>query len=218
MPNHVKHKMTVMGKEEDVQKFFSTIKTGDDLFDFDKLIPQPQYVKLPDGCDGMPVFVSDAAELVMIRSGQKVLDYRGMQKQERDIINYGHKIKWEDENFEHFVRCCKAIQQCSFSNWHPWNVYNWGTKWGTYSIEHKENTPDMEFETAWSTAMPIWHRIAELFPALSIVILYADEDYGTNCGIVRIIEGAVSQEEMNTDEFAYKVWDLSEETIKELTA
>jgi len=208
MPNHVKHKVTVTGQEDDVQQFFSSIKTEDDLFDFNNLIPMPEYIRLPDGVDGIPSFVSDAAELLMIRSGQKVLDYKGDQKQERHIINYGHKINWKDEHFEYFVRCCKAIQQSSFSNWYPWSVHNWGTKWGAYDIKHEGNT--LEFETAWSTPLPIWYKIAKLYPTLSVSILYADEDYGANCGTIKIEEGSVEHKEVNTIEFAYGVWDLSE--------
>jgi len=215
MPNHIKHKMTVTGQKEDVQQFFTKIKTGDNLFDFNNLIPVPEYIKLPDGCDGFPSFVSDAAELLMIRSGQKVLDFRGNPKTERQIINYGHTIKWTDENFEQLIRCCKAIQQCSFSNWWAWKVYNWGTKWGAYTIKRDSNT--LEFETAWSTAFPIWHKLAELFPIIDILIEYADEDYGANCGIIKIAEGDVDWEEVNTEEFSYKVWNLSKEEIEEFS-
>lgn len=214
MPNHVKHKMTANGQKEEVEKFFATIKTKDDLFDFGNLIPVPEYIKLPEGVDGIPSFVSDAAELLMLRSGQKVLDFRGNQKQERHIINYGHKMKWEDKHFEYLVRCCKAIQQCSFSNWWPWNVYNWGTKWGAYRIERNGN--ELKFETAWSTPLPIWHKIAEKFPTLSITVLYADEDYGANCGTINIEKGHVNHEEVNTKDFSYKVWDLDKEEIQEL--
>lgn len=213
MPNHVKHKMTILGQKADIDKFFETIKTDDRLFDFNNLIPRPEFIKLPDGCDGMPSFVVDAAELLMIRSGQMVLDYNGKEKQEHQYIDYDHKIEWKDENYEHLIRCCKAIQQCSFSHWLPWNVYNWGTKWGAYSIERDFNK--MSFETAWSTAMPIWDKIAELFSSLIIVIHYADEDYGANCGIIKIENGEVEHQEINTDEFSYKVWDLSKEEIQE---
>lgn len=213
MPNHVKHKMTVIGQKADVEKFFETIKNEDDLFDFNKIIPCPEYIKLPEGCDGMPSFITDAAELLMIRSGQDVYDYRGQLKTERQIMDYGHKIEWKDEHYEHLIRCCKAIQECGFSHWHPWQVYRWGTKWGAYSIKRDHN--HMSFETAWSTAIPIWYKIAEMFPTISIVIEYADEDYGANCGIIRIIERRVKQEIMNDAEFSYKVWDLSKEEIKE---
>ncbi len=216
MPNHVKHKMTVLGQEKDVQHFFASIKTGDVLFDFNSLIPQPKYIRLPDGVDGIASFVTDAAELLMVRSGEKVLDFRGEQKQERHIINYGHKIKWEDKEFEYLIGCCKAIQECSFSNWWPWNVYNWGTKWNAYQIKHIDNTPNIEFETAWNTPMKIWHKIAELFPKISATILYADEDYGANCGKVIIGSGVVRREEVNHVEFSYEVWGLNKKEIKEL--
>ena len=206
--------MTVTGQDEDIKQFFLYIKSGDNLFDFSNLIPVPEYIKLPEDVDGIPTFISDAAELLMIRSGQKVIDFRGQQKQERDIVNYGHKIIWKDEHFEYLIRCCKAIQQCSFSNRLPWKVYNWGTKCEAFSIEQKDN--QIEFETAWNTPLPIWHKIAEMFPTLSIKILYADENYGTNCGVIKIRKGFVEQEEINTVEFSYKVWDLSKEEIDQL--
>jgi hypothetical protein len=215
MPNYVKHKMTVNGQDEDVQQFFKAIKNKDDLFDFGNLVPVPEHIKLPDGVDGISSFVIDAAELLMIHSGQKVLDFRGIPKRKSQIIDYGHTIKWEDKHFEWLIRCCKAIQETSFSNWWPWNMYNWGTKWGAYSITRKGN--EIEFETAWSTPMPIWNKIAELFPALSISILYADEDYGANCGNIKIENGNVERKEIDTKEFSYKVWNtpLAQNEVKE---
>ena len=47
------------------------------------------------------------------------------------------------------------------------------------------------FETAWSTPMPVWERIAKDNPLLDFRILYADEDYGRNLGALVGKEGAL---------------------------
>lgn len=71
----------------------------------------------------------------------------------------------------------------------PWHVQNWGTKWDAYAIVVDEDF--ITFATAWSTPWPIWEALAEHFKDMQniqLVIEYADEDAGGNCGIA-VYEG-----------------------------
>ncbi len=89
-------------------------------------------------------------------------------------------------NFHHFIPTKE-----------PWEfddaVAKHGTKWGAYSqrVEEEGGTVAIFFKTAWSTAEPVWGKIAEDYPDVDIHIYYADEDFGNNLGLIRIKDGEV---------------------------
>jgi hypothetical protein len=66
------------------------------------------------------------------------------------------------------------------NNWYAWSVENWGTKWNAfYSCAGDDS---VTFETAWSAPFPVLKKLSEMFPGVTIVHSYADEDIGYNCG------------------------------------
>lgn len=213
MPNHVRHIMKVTGKADE---FFEAVKSSDEyLFDFDNIVPMPEYVRLPKGVDGITGSIESAAELVMMHNNWPVFDFRGRRQNIDSIIHYDQQVKWVDKDFLLFQRCCNAIMDCGYSNWHPWSVVHWGTKWGAYNINKEDDT--IRFETAWNTPMKIWEKIATMFPHTSFDIHYASEDYGFHCGIIKIHDGNLHHEEVNTDEFAYETWEFDADEILEMT-
>ena len=69
-------------------------------------------------------------------------------------------------------------------NWYEWHIDHWGTKWGAYNCYTKIGKSYIKFvfSTAWSVAQPIIERLSLLgFP---LEVKYADEDWGSNCGVV----------------------------------
>ena len=69
-------------------------------------------------------------------------------------------------------------------NWYKWHIDHWGTKWGAYDCYTKIGKSYIQFvfSTAWSVAQPIIERLSLLgFP---LEVKYADEDWGSNCGVV----------------------------------
>ena len=142
MPNHITNIMTVSFMAD---SFFDAVKSEDRDFDFNEIIPRPEQLQLRKGCNGIKMAVSDAAELVMLHDDWPVFDYKGKAKSINDIFNYGHKREWEDDDFLDFAGCCKAIMECGYSNWHPWNVVHWGTKWNAYDVTR--NGDEIRFDT-----------------------------------------------------------------------
>jgi hypothetical protein len=63
----------------------------------------------------------------------------------------------------------------------------------------------IRFETAWSCPEPIYCEMARRFPHLEFHIRYADEDSGSNCGSIRLLNG-----EWFSDEIAPRWSDMSE--------
>lgn len=67
-------------------------------------------------------------------------------------------------------------------DWYTWHNKYWNTKWNAYDTYTKigKSYIVFVFSTAWSPAVPIFEKLAEL--EYDMEIRWADEDYGSNCG------------------------------------
>ena len=63
-------------------------------------------------------------------------------------------------------------------NWYDWSYANWGTKWDACESNVQGST--VTFETAWSCPEPVLRELAKKVGGL--LVFYADEDIGSNCG------------------------------------
>lgn len=69
-------------------------------------------------------------------------------------------------------------------NWYNWNIKNWGTKWNGYvNLKHDDST--FTFETAWSGVPSILEVMAKNHPNVILNYMYADEDIGSNVGLMQ---------------------------------
>jgi len=73
-------------------------------------------------------------------------------------------------------------------NWYDWRTTNWGTKWPAYS-QIRLSPKATYFETAWSAPFPVFDRLAEKYPHVEFKMEYADEDRGSNSGILTYKDG-----------------------------
>ena len=67
-------------------------------------------------------------------------------------------------------------------DWYKWHIDHWGTKWCAYDCYTKigKTTITFVFSTAWSFAYPVIKKLEVL--GYDILVRYADENYGSNCG------------------------------------
>lgn len=73
--------------------------------------------------------------------------------------------------------------------WYDWSIKNWGTKWNCYDVSVGGNT--IQFDTAWSTPIPIFEALSKKFKSLKFEVHYADEDMGNNCGTITLKGGKI---------------------------
>lgn len=90
------------------------------------------------------------------------------------------------------------------SGGYQWCIANWGTKWNAYA-QHRVDEFSIYFKTAWNTPKPIFEAIAKKFPDLNFMVEYADEDRGSNAGILTYFKGR-NQEELLKGEQAVQLW------------
>lgn len=97
-------------------------------------------------------------------------------------------------------------------SWYDWCINNWGTKWNsarTYRISDNE----VEFETAWNCPIEIFKELSKQFNDVEIVVEFADEDIGSNCGEITFVNGDIQEYidmDGNTD-FALDIWGYDKE-------
>lgn len=109
-------------------------------------------------------------------------------------------------------------------DWYAWRNKYWNTKWGTYecTTDICDNEIIFEFQTAWSFAYPIAHKLHLL--GFEFTWEYADEDFGSNCGILKceLADGYsyyTNYDESDLSEdprrFAMALWGYDEEAIED---
>lgn len=205
MPNWVMNVVTFDCNDERIKDIREAIKSNEDdaAFDFNKLIPMPESLKVPEGSQ------SDRAEEC----------YRAyiMDNEQRAKEKY----KLSDEEFEELKSEGKIYasnrDNYGHRSWYGWACENWGTKWNAREpMWTNDNT--LTFETAWSCPQPIFDKLAEMFPDVGFTVRYADEDIGYNCGTLEYSDGELYSINIEPDascEFAFDVWGYDEESKKE---
>lgn len=105
------------------------------------------------------------------------------------------------------------IIEYGFDTWYDWACENWGTKWGachTYYVD--EN--NIEFDCAWSVPYNILKEISRKYQT-KVEVDFADEDIGSNCGRIVFKNGKEIDYSVGNRDFAYEVWDYTDEEIAE---
>ena len=196
MPNWVQTKLTFHGKSERVSELLKTIRSEKDgdirYFDFEKIIPMPESLKITSG---------SSTDL-----GIDILKYResGDDSALKSrlgwhwVVNAG--IKTVEELVDHVIEGGLAdlnegqlaldnIKNYGCKDWYEWAVKNWGTKWNSSDGFCENDT--LSFQTAWSLPEPVLVKLSEMFPDITIGVVYADEDIGSNCGEFQLVDGNI---------------------------
>lgn len=92
---------------------------------------------------------------------------------------------------------------------YEWCIANWGTKWNAYD-QHKAGDTVILFDTAWSTAEPIFDTLAAKYPAIPFKVEYADEDIGSNAGVLIYRDGEKQSEALGHAEAAALWFNLND--------
>lgn len=105
------------------------------------------------------------------------------------------------------------ILEYGHDTWYDWSCDNWGTKWNachTYYVDEF----NIEFDTAWSTPIPIFKEISKKYNT-RVEVEYADEDIGNNCGVMIFEDGELVSRDYGNREFANSVWGWTDEEESE---
>jgi hypothetical protein len=153
MPNWVRNKVTINGSKED-RKAIKELMKGEREFDFNKIIQMP-------------------LELLEIHVGGCTIKGKSV-------------TKWKVVDGENVALSAKELNNLNSkygtADWYDWACKNWGTKWNTsidgILVEDRQRTLIYDFDTAWSSPTPIFIKLSELFPHVTIKVKVSGEiDY-----------------------------------------
>lgn len=183
MPNHIKQTLLIEGKKDRVKECFNSIsgKWDDGThrpINFEKIIPSPEIYKEIGEVYSHIVDLAKKMTQSPLNSHPLVAS---LEKQVRAELELQPRYP---EDIDKVLLCIKAYWLHGCFYWYDWNLQNWGTKWNAYGQEIiSENK--IQFETAWSCSEKVIDSLAEKFPELKMTLTYADEDAGSNCGVIQ---------------------------------
>jgi hypothetical protein len=188
MPNYVKHTVVIIGEQSDIELVVKSITNAEHGggIDFNKVIPMP-------------------VELQGTRSPVKIISEKEYKKQEElkaknSALGISKTDMFNDDGITEAVQK-DLIKRFGADNWYDWSCKHWGTKWNACDSEpptmgerNGMTTATFNFETAWSCAYNVLEEISKNFPNVTIETMFADEDWGSNCGTFELRNGEVIDE------------------------
>lgn len=162
MPNWTMISVRFDGDENEINRMLSYIKGEETIFDFNKVIPMPESLKITEGSDAdraMECYVSDN----LLQDNELKNKYRITDKELQEYKELGkryieNKIKY------------------GYRSWYGWCNANWGTKWNACDASYSNGV--LYFETAWCFPEPIMLKLSTIFPdiTMSFEVEYEGED------------------------------------------
>jgi Api92-like protein with ferredoxin domain len=150
--------------------------------DFNLIIPMPEVVKGTSAGGDVDLGIE-------ILTGQPIpgksscLDLLRVQK--LGITTLEELRSWAEKERPNAIqdgeKAIAAYRETGFYDWYDWSIENWGTKWNSYSLRIEEDLGDgalsFYFDTAWSFPIPIFKKLARMFPGLRFECICFDEGW-----------------------------------------
>lgn len=213
MPNHIKNRLKVIGTPDQIKEVLNFISSKDEKgeavqIDFNKIKPMPKGMnaEIHSGikmwveiCTGQIDFASlfqpmETSASEMFKDGKygtlASLLGAGTAMEHLTGKRQGNVKDFSEEDFDAFIQCLKNYRSYGATSWYEWRIANWGTKWNAYGQNDKRNTEDtIHFETAWRSPLALMAELSKLHPECILQFDYADEDSGSNAGMVTFKNG-----------------------------
>lgn len=198
MPNYVTNIFIEVGDENKYNKFVVNKKHE---VDFNKLILMPSTLYCGDTCVGTMSgeYTHYFKNNPFTKFALNTKTFKQYQEMISSTVNF--KIpRLKSQSKLHSIPdrdTMKVIEQAyttwniikyDYPSWYEWANDKWGCKWNATTLEEPYPCLRREhgFTTAWRAPF-FW--LEELAKHLDFVLLYADEDIGSNCGIIQARQG-----------------------------
>ena len=211
MPNYVRSVVTVYGNYDSLARLVNLVSGENGAFDFDKIIPMPESLNLPEG--------SVTNEAIWYYCKKNDLDMPSIIFVPT-YLNDDFEKKITPEKAEEFLKMGKQylenIDKYGTTSWYGWRCDNWGTKWNAMmvyageieKINEGKYSVEWRFDTAWDAPNPVFDVLFKKFPELEFEITSVDEDLTAT--ILKAKNGESDSEYFDNDEgreIAMSIWD-----------
>jgi hypothetical protein len=164
MPNWTSNTIRARGPDDAMRAFLEAVRTRDEPFDFNALIPMPELLR-HTGKGGMTI---DGQKL----SNWYVID-PDREHQPRNPNDPANERPFTDAEKA-------ALADIGYADWYDWSCAHWGTKWNACKADVRElcggELIEITFNTAWAAPIPIFRKLVEMFPAIEFEFSWTDED------------------------------------------
>ena len=200
MPNYVKNVIKVTKNQEEFKK---AVLDENGQFDFNRIIPMPKDLTITSGSGSYEPNIQEkswkaSSEQVKYQKEMEMYFQENLTQAEF-VDTMFHKVvaprgeSYSEYQLEAVITMFKGFynyKKYGYVDWYKFSVANWGTKWNACESEvYKANgNLCIEFDTAWSTPMGIWVELAQEF---DFTVAFADEDLGSNLGILVAKDGFI---------------------------
>ncbi len=172
------------------ERFCSKDKYGDDRLDFAKVIPTPPDLFMGD----VPLWDPTVKEPTTEIQKAAVSTIRKLYGLAESALAKGEDMQ------AHLQAVLKVASQhrfdldaigCPVRTWADWCPDTWGTKWNASECSISKNS--ISFQTAWSCPKPVLEELSRQLGSDAIMVVkFADEDIGQNCGQYVLQDGEVT--------------------------
>lgn len=188
MPNHITN---IVKSSKEV---ITSMLNEDGFVDFTKIAPRHKDLEL-NGADGIDFGAESLAEFVCKEppSDNELIARLSLANKLRTSA-----LDMSKESFEQFVMMVRNKRNHGFYHMMDYSRSAWGTKWNAYNQDSYDKTETLVgFDTAWSCPKPVFVALSKKFPEQEIIIQFADEDTGSNCGEFTLLNGEITQENIS---------------------
>ncbi len=183
MPNHIENELEITGDTESLKEIldkyiYPDISDQNDLFlDFQKIIPMPDKLDLPDSSIGHIGYCALYANYKSLLKHSWIPD--GISKRV-ELLEF---LEAKDLRYvELAVKYRTNEKGHGYKTWYQWRNRYWGTKWNSFSGKLKINALDdkrlvLILNTAWSPPLPVIKMLSKIYEGLNLSLKYFDEDH-----------------------------------------
>ena len=217
MANDIQNIITIKGNQAEIDKMLKTVQVdsfGVGSIDFNKVLPIPNDLDIPEGSDthqGIKL-VKDFLEKIpkedLSREGtfDEFMEY---------LKQYANGLTQEKQNLWNLgIAAVSNRHYYNAATWYDWTAKNWGTTSLGYKFDKNENQNELNFKTAWTAPKGIVRNLSKIHPDLEFQITWADEDFGQNCGVEtykngEVISSMLPHTNIAAVDFAADIWQMS---------
>ena len=190
MPNHVTNVLHV-----DNPEVIKSILDDNGYVDFNNIISMPKELEDTE----FPVSEETAKITNSIINLVDFLKKTVPQQELEEKTESLYKVL-DSVGCSQYTKYVKVYKECGCIDWRSWCLKYWGTKWNAFEQDKSENLKTrVKFSTAWNMPEALYKELSKKFPNETITVEYADEDIGSNCGIVTYKNGEETSSDISDD-------------------
>src|SRR5271155_1321112 len=161
MPNWCYNSLEVQGSPEDLTRFKETVSNDEQQFDFNRIVSMPEDLNI--SARGRPEMAYEA----FYGDPTQILTYEWVKEKNIETVEQLREHFDTDPEVRKQADRYKAnFDKYGYTYWYDWRLDQWGTKWNVDDpvVSDEGNALTITFDTAWSPPLPIFEKLAAMFP------------------------------------------------------